>query len=940
MSQRIPLGPIDAEGVRYDRPANQVRWTELVNVVFHDGKIVTRPGFITWNGAGGNDLGSVQPYPIVSIHEIFNPGNSATGRESYTPAGENLVPDGSSDIVAGWTASDAGTKHEAVDEGTPDAAEWITATTLGSSAQFTFGNPATAFKVVTGVVFHIRARIDAAGNYAKLNFYYRSGGTNYAIGSEYVTVRTDQETDDWQDIFVSLSHNPASNVPMNLSFLQGLNLVVELDSSEAGAVEILTPDGDGATTGWSDYTDDSTAVYTNCQGTVTFLHYYGTPTGLPSANWMYSKTANAVQLFTFTSSAVTWDAITNVRVHGYARHKDLAYESFFDIVYSDGDTGASGDEYTLSNFSIDVGEPGRGFAIDVPTNPDDDAAWAAADINNGSFGIKFLRGSQINLGSFGLWINGTVSGATEVQVDTINAYVSGFTTSALGDGLIDKIRLFSSSLNHFRNDDDTTFPTITDVTNSVPLNSTGVGWPVQHAVLYGQVYLVNGVDPTVYYPDGSNTYSELSTNNADGATVLTGRAIAAFAGRIFYGWVMDNGTVTPERVAYSQIRDGSTHNHISAGDFDLLDTPGGVVALIPLDETLMAALKEKGIYTIRHTGNATIPFIRDVVDFQTSCLGSKTAVRVQRPDGSPVVLFLGENPTDGLNVYAFDGNKVMPVGNQIAEKLREDMNRHAALITAHAAMDPRTNTYWLFIPEDTDGFPQQAWVMSLVTGEWTRAEFPWDVYCSGNWHLPDLVYLGDSASQEVIGGIERLMLGAGRNATPLAGVDFRAVDEIGHPSSDNSVLTNPEVRDDFTQGGRSRSVYTAKMTTGDLVKPGDMDSVSYRIDILWKSVAVGLRVSVDVSEDGGNSWNTAIVTYLDQPTDVDATLPPLVDGWQHSHLDLTPTSAPVVRYRIQIGDASPTYDGSTAMSVNTLAQEMPFEIGDMWLTIESGADDE
>ena len=255
--------------------------------------------------------------------------------------------------------------------------------------------------------------------------------------------------------------------------------------------------------------------------------------------------------------------------------------------------------------------------------------------------------------------------------------------------------------------------------------------PLDWDVLYGQLYLVDGTS-TKRYPNSSNVYEALTANNNAGG-IVTGRTVAAFADRILYGWVLDGTEETPERVAYSEIFNGGSHLVASgAGDFDLLDTPGGVVKLITLTEDVCAALKEVGIYSLRRTGNAAAPIIRDVIDFDTGCLAAMTAQRVNNQTGNPIILFFGFNKSYGYNIYAFDGTQVTPAGDGIQDILTDNVNREHTR-NSFAVLDPEAGLYWLFVARGTDIFPTGGVVMSIRTGAWSEFELPFPVSSGGIW---------------------------------------------------------------------------------------------------------------------------------------------------------------------------------------------------------------
>jgi hypothetical protein len=903
-----------------------VRWTELENFVINEGRLESRPGFEVDNFGGSNDVPAVQPAPIVALAEIFNPGSSATGRESYSSGVDVLTPNATNTVVAGWSGT-----HTSIDEGVPGG-DAISTGTQGAAVAFGWTNPVATYASVLGVAFHGRARINANGSWAKLNFYFGRGVTaGNLIASRVITTREEVEANDWEDFYFVLMRDLTNDKPLTNADLDNMEITVELDSSESLAAERILANGDGSHQEWLDAQDGGTAVFTDCKGQ-TYVHVFD-ESNLPTNQWIRSNGADTRQTFTF-SPQLTYATITNVSFSSYVRKPGgRNFEAtIIPLIVDDVATDWEG-----SAITIHPGQPGRIVGADNTTNPKTSAAWTKAEISSYEFGFKKGVGAQLALGNFGMTVSGTRTGGVDVQIDVLNAQVVGAVSSLPGGGLRDKIRLFSSNLWHNRYDDDTRQPTITDVTNSVPLDSSGPGWPVDWTQLYGQVYLVNGTDPTVYYPDATNTFAELATNNADGATKLTGRSVAGFGNRLFYGWVTDDTTVTPERVSFSKWQDGSTHNHRSAGDFDLLDTPGGVLSMIPLDEQVMSILKEKGAYVIRATGNDLFPFIRDVIDFEVGQIGIRTASRAQFASG-PAVIFLGMHPSYGVNVYTFDGRSVQPVGGAIARKLREDMNFSAALLSAHSCIDPRTGTYWLFVPENNNGWPTAAWVMNLQSGQWTRATFPYPIFSSGIWHFPDRDWLNNEGAIDTLGGYPTLTLGTGAGYLPVRGGAI-GYDEASHPSSDTTLDTE-EVRNPLSgdaQPGQRNIPYTAVMTTGDLVKPAGVGSVTYKFGVLFKALDPINRVLVDASIDGGQNYTTQQEIWFGPHDDDNDDVRAPAGGIYYDEWSMEPLNANQVRYRFSFTPYDPeTYDGTNQLSDQGIPQRV--EIHDIWVVAETGED--
>ena len=81
------------------------------------------------------------------------------------------------------------------------------------------------------------------------------------------------------------------------------------------------------------------------------------------------------------------------------------------------------------------------------------------------------------------------------------------------------------------------------------------------------------------------------------------------------------------------------------------------------------------------------PLVPDPVDMETQLMAEATVKNTLSRGGDPVLLFLGRNSKDGLNVFAFDGSNVTAVGDPISKELRENVN-WASIDNSFAEVDP------------------------------------------------------------------------------------------------------------------------------------------------------------------------------------------------------------------------------------------------------------
>ena len=903
----LDLSPLDAQGIRYGRPGHEVKWRKLTNVAFRDGSIVPRPGFksaYAFN-SGHVDDAAVEPKPVVALAEIWNPGSSAGSRGAGEWVTEIIRPDGSASIVAGWTAS-ASTLHGDVDEVLPDGA-YATATTIGASAYWTFANPSATYTddQILGVRIGIRARVEynAGDSFARLRLSARHSTTGDLTTIDTFDVWAFQvnETDFWYDYSFLMEKDYARDIAWTDSNLDNLQVALTTVDMSSSSHFTLAPTSLVVSTGWTDAVDGGAAAV----GDIT-LTTETSPSELPDANF-YSTTSyvapkggngllsaavdSTLEVGFEDVDASTEANIASVDLVGITfRVKTLDWIDVpYELYYSDGSTD------TLVTSGVAQGDChpySQPINVTAELDPSDDSAWTVAKVEAMSW-ILITKGSaQLVVEYVSAYFEATVT-AAEVQIEKIEAEI-------LAPGVSNNnAKLAATNKSFVRYDPEDA--ALTDVTNSVASQSYPSTTALDHATLYGQVYMVNGVDPTKRYPNGSSLFESLTTNNADAATAITGRTVCAFADRILYGWVKDNTSYIPERVAYSEEFDGGAHTVAGGGgDFDIIDSPGGVVALRPLNESVCFAGKQIGVYALRRTGNSAYPIIVDPVDYETQCLALHTAQRVLLK-GKPVILFLGANPTSGLNVFAFDGTNVQPVGDDINPALEALLNP-ITIGTTLSAVDPKTGTYILFLSEGRKIDRRVGLAMNLTTGAWTQWDMTGTVYSTGLWQYPPPTTLRDEADGVSFPALPTLVLGGEDNLARVAHdlpYDQITVPQVGSTIAAGGFSTGGDVRPE------QRELFTATLETGDIQFAGERGETQIMVSRLHLDyVDLGpVRILYSHSLDGGLTWATDTEDFIGTVAK---------DGSrQHAFLDFaegTFSHERKVRFRIQVAPADSTYD--------------------------------
>ena len=942
----IQLFPIDDQGLHKDRPDHEVKWTRLENVVVRDGLLWNRPGFPTVAPKFNDPDIPVNSMGIpVAIAEVLNPGATNTNRQGFQYVSEVLRPNGSSDLVAGWTGD-----HTDIDDAAPDdGITKIYTSTEGAQKQLDWGNLTGSIDTFSGILVKARVRREGADP-SLLRLWQRVGTTNYLVGDRIVYAEFDGEVDDWETISWHMPYNEALTsssgiyVPWTASTINSLSLVVELEDDGVNDQVVgvrLNAEADGTDTSWVNYQDwldgtTTTGTYTdyddNPDRSVWVIRQCGCrreQVEVDVPNSIYTSTEDARQSFTTEDIALSGDGVAYVSVAASAILTD-GLPKTVNVYYYPG--GVKANAVLMGTLDFEGLSDGPGENIDkastgqITENPDTEAAWTAAEINAAEWAVEYDDGNNeggIALSSIYLQVGISFTSASTTEIDVMTVDVFGAdANSNYAAGVVGRSKVWTTTTAHYQMKNDIT-PTIDDITNSVAVTSPA-NLPLDHAVLYGQLYVVNGEDATRIYPvDGDDDFGALTTNNSDEATSITGRTVAAFADRIFYGYVRDNTSYIPERVAWSKIKNGTTHADSatnSAGDVDLLDTPGPITKLAVLTEDVLAAYKEQGIYVLRKTGNNVIPFIRDVVDHQTGCMAPMTVKTVTNTQGDPIHIFLGFNPADGYNIFAFDGSQVTPIGTPIAKELREEVN-HTALRSAFAEVDPLTQHYYLFVPDVGESLCDKGYSYNIRRDQWRSFTTPFYATAAGIWTL--------SATGADLYGTKTMIVGDSNGL--LHRSDWRiSYDTIISNTGDTNSIDFPIFESNSnTAHGDVRDYFTSYMETGDLVLTGretpEKQAILNSVHLMGYGEGYA-KVTLQVSVDGGVNWTDAETYYIG-------------DGLHqrdlyYRKLDIDPVTGRRHRVRIQL-DADTSIDPDLGVD----AVNGAFAIGEIWLGYRIAGED-
>lgn len=867
----IDLTPLDERGLDFSRPPHERKWSALTNVVFKDGSLVNRPGFRpVYDYVTLPFALNVEPAPTGALVELINPDSSAQ-RAGFFWDTEILRPDGSASIVAGWSASNT-SLHEDVDESGGQDGNYASSSTQGAQFYLTFGNPGTTYDEIYGVGIMVVAEspFTSGNSDATFKIYQRSlGGTLTAVDS--ATVRTyDIDESSFRTVFYFLLEKDYVNDDeWSSTDLNNLQIAIEHESSTTESTYSPSVSSIVAS-GFTDASDGGAASADD----ITLQEVTNSSDNIVASkgNGLKATAADSTVEVTFSNIDNTWDSIAQVSLNfGVTVPANEPFE--YEIYYDNGSTETLIDSGQSLADCEDYSFP---IVVNMTTDPEDSNAWTKTKVNAASwkFQLKTNSSQDVVIRFAELQVSGIVNSGS-IRIHQVYAEVLG-----TGSGSA-PARLNLSNKSFLRYD-----PSQSDfdnVTNSVASTSVPSFVPFDWAILYGQVYVVNGTDPTKRYPNSSSVFESLTTNDAAGTGAITGKTVASFAGRILYGWVNDAGTITPERIAYSKLNDGGTHDDDSAGDLDIIDTMGGIVALKALNEDLCFCGKETGIYALRRTGNDIAPIIVDPIDYDTRCISQHSVQRVVL-DGRPVILFLGWNATLGMSIFAFDGTRVESVGGPISRFLNEDA--HAKYLRlAIGGIDPITSSYVLFFGEGTSLDRTSAFAMNLQSKSWTKWELIQSVTSAGIFSVPRLE---EFRNNDEHGGLPQMVLGMednlGHEAHPFPyDVVTLGADQItGSTNSD--------------QAGDLRTLFTSTIETGDfqfVTEEGEFQITSARLHLTYTNYGP-VRLLLSTSTDGGTTWSSETEKFIGE-------FAASYGDRRHSLLDLgNLVNDRVVRFRIRV----------------------------------------
>jgi hypothetical protein len=355
----------------------------------------------------------------------------------------------------------------------------------------------------------------------------------------------------------------------------------------------------------------------------------------------------------------------------------------------------------------------------------------------------------------------------------------------------------------------------------------------------------------------------------DGAGDPKGYTIASFIGRLFLGQTTETAVLFPDRVRWSAIEDSATWTGTGTGYIDLNDTDGSVRKLLPLGGMLVA-YKDTSVYNLHPTGDTDNAIVKQILSPGIGCAASGTVLNIVSKDGLPAQIFLGQG-RGGYNVYMYTGNILVPIGDDIKEELRDNVNP-GQVQNAFAVLDQKRNQYLFFVAYSGETFPTRAWVYDIDGASWKRWLIP-QTTCAGYWETTEET---DSVQQWT------MLLGQ-VNGT------VNWFDSTLYQDSDG------------------QNIHTIAESGDWAVSDRNHYATIYRLNVHHKDRGY-TPIKVYTSIDGGDTWNTANVVYLGQ-SDGSAD-----ESLRLTQVDLLHTGK---RFRVKV-----EHDDNAAIEISELVMEL------------------
>ena len=307
------------------------------------------------------------------------------------------------------------------------------------------------------------------------------------------------------------------------------------------------------------------------------------------------------------------------------------------------------------------------------------------DTHYGSIGDKTAYSSNA--------VSGTALKAQEFKDNSGNTYVLVGTTNKLY--LMDSTKAF------------------TDVSRTATYN-TAESWSFAQ---YGDwIVATNYVDP----PQVMKGISTSTVFQDLGGSPPQSKYLLFHKGHLIHAYVNESGTVSPKKLVWSAFEDieNYTPSLTTGADYqDLADAHGEIVGIENVGDN----------FAVFHRHSITLGWYGGtyVFNFAPNRVKNITIIPNSMVSIGHAVLFWEER-----NIYMFDGNSIVPVGDPVKRTVLGNLNRgfYNRITAVH---DPQNNiVYWAYpSTASTDGTPDRILCFNYSTKRFTLIEVSTDALC-------------------------------------------------------------------------------------------------------------------------------------------------------------------------------------------------------------------
>jgi hypothetical protein len=654
-------------------------------------------------------------------------------------------------------AKTSGDNYTNIDEATPDT-NYLSEATKGEKTSFGFANVAASYNSITSIRVGILVTRHATLTHTLL-VKCRISGTDYNFGSGTVDIGPGSGD---VLVFLDSSTDPSTSLPWTQAGANSLEIVLE-----KGEGKIVT-------------TEDKS---------------YSVPIAI---------TGGSVKTFANLPTTTSWGTTvpTTSLIITYIENnafdvRELWYRQYGTATWNNADGSSHTDTpVTDSKTATHL----------APWIPLTGTASQFQLISGRQDGNDYVQSvTALTLRRVGTVVDDTGT----LQVNQVYATVEGQGVGAVQNGLL----LFTSAALMRCSEDLTSYSDIIG-TASDPTASEGAFWDA--ATFIGKLYVTNGTDQLFKFPNGTNTFDQLSGHP-------TGRCIAGYGGHLLLGDVTENGIREPSRVRWSATHNANNWTDTSSGNIELDETPGTVMRMRPLVEQstalvgVLAVYKTTGIYHLTPTPSASDPYDKKLMDGSSGCIAPGSLVGFSDVTGREQHVFLGQIGGT-LNVMSWNGAQTQQFGFEIVPILKQ-LGDIVNLSKSIATIDVNGN-YILMFPTSNSTYLKTALVYNFNKKLWTT------------WTLHNVTALG--------------------TWTPNTGRDITV---LGRPDSFAYYLDDSVSTDDIE--GEDGVPITATLETADfsLMDPEIWkNGVLERIWMFYRADSSEAEVITDVSTDGGVTY--------------------------------------------------------------------------------------